>query len=92
MISLGAASGWMIFTGCGSKVSTVSEPSITLRWPTWTPSKVPIATWRGRGSASGSWVTSIVIAPLTLAASKASARAQRLGERHRLRWGGLLGT
>ena len=31
-------------SGCGSKVSTVSLPRITSRWPTWTPSKVPMAT------------------------------------------------
>ena len=29
MISFGAASGWMMLTGCGSKVRTVSAPSIT---------------------------------------------------------------
>ena len=42
---------------------TVSAPSITAWWPRWTPSKVPIATWRGRGSASGSEVTSMLIGP-----------------------------
>src|SRR5687767_1341896 len=52
MISFGAASGWMTLSGWGSKVSTVSASSITARWPTWTPSKVPIATRRGRGSTS----------------------------------------
>ena len=57
--SFGSASGWITESGCGSKVSTVSAPSITARWPLWTPSKVPIATWRGRGSASGSEVTSM---------------------------------
>ncbi len=57
MISFGAASGWITCTGCGSNVSTVSAPSITAWWPRWTPSKVPIATWRSRGSASGRDVT-----------------------------------
>ena len=33
--------------GCGSKVSTVSAPRITSRWPRWTPSNSPTATWRG---------------------------------------------
>ena len=54
MISFGAASGWMTLSGWGSKVSTVSAPLITLRCPTWTPSKVPIAISRGRCAASGS--------------------------------------
>ena len=53
MISFGSAAGCRISSGWGSKVSTVSAPSITARWPRWTPSKVPIATLRGRGSASG---------------------------------------
>ncbi len=61
MISFGAASGWMTESGCGSKVSTVSEPSITLRWPTWTPSKLPMAIFRGRGAASLSCVTVMFI-------------------------------
>ena len=56
--SLGVASGWITESGCGSKVSTVSAPRITSRWPRWTPSKVPIATLRGRpGSTSGARVT-----------------------------------
>ena len=59
MISLGAASGWITESGWGSNVSTVSASPITARWPTWTPSKVPMATFRDRGSASGSDVTSI---------------------------------
>ena len=63
MISFGAASGWITLSGCGSKVSTVSASSITARWPTWTPSKIPIATRRGRRSASGSWVTAMLIGP-----------------------------
>ena len=57
MISFGAASGWMTESGCGSKVRTVSAPSITSRWPTWTPSKLPIATVRSAALASGSRVT-----------------------------------
>ena len=44
MISFGSAAGCRISSGWGSKVSTVSAPSITARWPRWTPSKVPIAT------------------------------------------------
>ena len=40
--------------GCGSNVRTLSEPSITLRWPRWTPSKVPIARRRSLGRASAS--------------------------------------
>src|SRR5690606_4505112 len=59
--SLGAASGARTSSGWGSKVSTVSAPSITRRWPTCTPSKVPIATRRGRRSAAFSSVTWIVI-------------------------------
>ena len=34
--------------GCGSKVSTVSAPRITSRWPRCTPSNSPTATRRGR--------------------------------------------
>ena len=49
LISFGACSGCSTSSGCGSKVSTVSAPSITARWPRWTPSKVPIATSRARG-------------------------------------------
>src|SRR5204862_2051681 len=72
MISFGAASGWSTRSGCGSKVSAVSASSITSRWPTWTPSKVPIATCLGRLSASRSWVTRMLngsrwpCAPLSL--------------------------
>ena len=33
--------------GCGSKVSTVSLPRMTSRWPRWTPSNSPTATCRG---------------------------------------------
>ena len=47
MISFGVASGWITASGCGSKVSTVSAPRITSRWPRCTPSNVPIATLRG---------------------------------------------
>ena len=39
--------------GCGSKVSTVSAPRITSRWPRCTPSNSPTATCRGRGSDVG---------------------------------------
>ena len=88
MISFGAASGWMTLSGCGSKVSTVSAPSITLRWPTWTPSKVPIATSRGRGSASGSGVTLMLIARELC--SSASRRASASASGHRRRLVGLL--
>ena len=45
-------------SGCGSKVRTVSAPRMTSRWPRCTPSNVPTATRRGRGSTSGSGVTS----------------------------------
>ena len=61
MISFGEASGWMTLSGCGSNVSTVSAPLITCRWPTWTPSKVPIAISRGRRSASCRGVTAMFI-------------------------------
>ena len=50
--SLGVASGWITDSGCGSKVSTVSLPRMTSRWPTCTPSKVPMATLR-RGASPG---------------------------------------
>ena len=59
VISFGALSGATTVRGCGSNVSTVSAPRITSRWPRCTPSNSPTATWRGRGSASGSQVTSI---------------------------------
>ena len=55
--SFGVCSGATTETGCGSNVSTLSEPSITLRWPRCTPSKVPTASARGRRSASGKLVT-----------------------------------
>src|SRR3954468_19573258 len=42
--SLGAASGATTARGCGSKVSTVSAPAITSRWPRCTPSNSPTAT------------------------------------------------
>ena len=61
MISFGSAAGWSTSSGWGSKVRTVSAPSITAWWPMWTPSKVPIATSRDRGFASGSDVTSMLI-------------------------------
>ena len=82
MISFGAASGWITLSGWGSKVSTVSAPSITWRWPTWTPSKVPIATSRGRCAASGRGVTSMLIGRRD---SSASVRqpGQRVGQRDR---------
>ena len=56
---LGAASGLTTCSGCGSKVSTVSESAITSRWPRWTPSNSPTATFRGRRSTSVSIVTCI---------------------------------
>ena len=79
MISFGAASGWITLSGCGSKVSTVSAPSITWRWPTWTPSKVPIAISRGRCAASGRGVTVDAHRRRTLAATARSRRRERLG-------------
>ena len=49
-----APPGGSTASGCGSKVSTVSMPRITSRWPRCTPSNVPIATARrSRGPASG---------------------------------------
>ena len=60
MISFGSAAGWRTSSGCGSKVSTVSAPSITAWWPRWTPSKVPIATWRGARLGVGQLVTSML--------------------------------
>ena len=42
--SFGAASGRTTASGCGSNVRTVSLPSITARWPRWTPSNSPTAT------------------------------------------------
>src|SRR6185312_4028852 len=61
-------------TGCGSNVSTVSDPAITSRWPRWTPSNVPTATLRASArSTSGSRVT---FTP----ASLVSARAGQQGE------------
>ena len=45
----GAPPGATIAAGCGSKVTTVSAPRMTSRWPRWTPSKVPTAIRRGRG-------------------------------------------
>ena len=65
MISFGVASGWITESGWGSNVSTVSAPSITSRWPTWTPSKLPIAILRGRGSAS-SRVCDLDVHPISL--------------------------
>ncbi len=53
----GALAAFVTMRGCGSKVSTVSAPLMTSRWPRWTPSNVPTATRRGRGSASVSRVT-----------------------------------
>ena len=56
--STGDTEGEITETGCGSNVSTVSEPRITSRWPRWTPSKVPTATLRSSPrSTSGRRVT-----------------------------------
>ena len=55
----GAPPGATIAAGCGSKVTTVSAPRMTSRWPRWTPSKVPTAIRRGRGCTSESGVTFI---------------------------------
>ena len=52
--SFGAESGATTKRGCGSKVSTVSAPRMTSRWPMCTPSNSPTARWRSRGRASGS--------------------------------------
>ena len=83
MISFGSASGWRTSSGCGSKVRTVSAPSITARWPRWTPSKVPIATWRGRGSASGSGVTSMSASADPHLAQRLPDGRDQLGDRAR---------
>src|SRR5689334_988120 len=79
MISFGSAAGCSTSSGWGSKVSTVSAPSITAWWPLCTPSKVPIATWRGRGSASGSDVTWI------FAITRFPSSHRLHGRRHQLR-------
>src|SRR5918994_3269830 len=57
--SFGADSGATTKRGCGSKVSTVSAPRITSRWPMCTPSNSPTARYRSRRRASGSQVVSI---------------------------------
>ena len=75
LISLGVASGWITDSGCGSKVSTVSEPSITARCPRWTPSKVPMATRRGAERGSTSWRDTTFMPERTL---------RRAGDRHRV--------
>src|ERR1700710_275552 len=80
LISFGALSGCSTSSGCGSKVSTVSAPSITARWPRWTPSKVPIATSRARGVASSSRVTLIDISP-TFSPKRVADRRDQLGDR-----------
>ena len=82
MISFGNAAGCSTSSGWGSKVSTVSASSITAWWPRWTPSKVPIATWRGRGSASGSEVTLIwaIRPPLSQRLGRGGNEGADLGE------------
>ena len=75
MISFGVASGWSTLSGCGSKVSTVSAPSITRRWPTWTPSKVPMAISRGRRTASARGVTAMLISGRLYTDGRALRRA-----------------
>ncbi len=50
--SFGMCDGAITATGWGSKVSTVSAPAITSRWPRWTPSKVPTASAPAPGRAS----------------------------------------
>src|SRR5262245_8836543 len=79
LISFGATSGRRASSGCGSKVSTVSAPSITARWPRWTPSKVPIATSRARGLASSSRVTLIAISR-TFSPKRVAGRRDQLGD------------
>ena len=56
----------------------MSAPLITSRWPTWTPSKLPIATLRGRGSASGSDVTLTFTADNSITAGPCRCEAARL--------------
>ena len=79
LISFGAASGRSTSSGWGSKLSTVSAPSITARWPRWTPSKVPIATSRARGVTSSSGVTLIDISP-TFSPKRVADRRDQLGD------------
>ena len=61
--SLGVAWGRITASGWGSKVSTVSLPAITSRWPRWTPSNSPTATRRGRGATSLSLVSCMARKP-----------------------------
>src|SRR6201994_1586255 len=84
LISFGAWSGRSTSSGCGSKVRTVSLPSITARCPRWTPSKVPIATSRARGSTCSSGVTLIDISGPQSSQRGAHGRDQlgNLGHRH----------
>ena len=74
--SRGSASGWITASGWGSKVSTVSAPRMTSRWPRCTPSKVPTATRRCRGCASGRGVT------FTARTLRGGAPPCALGHRH----------
>ena len=46
--SRGVCWGETTDTGWGSKVSTLSAPAMTSRWPRWTPSNVPTAMLRAR--------------------------------------------
>ena len=57
MISFGAASGWITCSGCGSKVSTVSAPSITAGGRRGRRRRSRSRRAAGAGSASGSGVT-----------------------------------
>ena len=62
MISFGAASGCRRCSGCGSKVRTVSAPSITCPVAEVDAVEGADRDVRGRGSASGSGVTLMLIA------------------------------
>src|SRR4051812_48268961 len=55
--SRGSVPGATTDCGCGSNVTTASAPRMTSRWPRCTPSNVPMATRRGRGSTSGRYVS-----------------------------------
>src|ERR1700761_1193589 len=82
LISFGAWSGRSTSSGCGSKVRTVSLPSITARCPRWTPSKVPIATSRARGSTCSSGVTLIGISGSSQRVAHGRDQLGYLGHRH----------
>ena len=77
-------------TGCGSNVSTLSEPAITSRWPRCTPSKVPTATLRSAArSTSGRRVTFTAPKPRCSPVLGPPRPARARGRGRRARRGGL---